>query len=64
VTLRERLEQCEREAIIETLRCHIGIGRMTRAAKSLGIARKTLWDKMRRLGIDKRLETPQERLAI
>lgn len=64
MTLRERLEKCEREAIVETLRSHIGRGRLNRVAKALGISRDTLWGKMRRLGIDKRAETPQERLAI
>lgn len=43
------LQSCEREFILEALRAHDG--KMIQTAKVLGISRKSLWDKMRRLGL-------------
>jgi hypothetical protein len=59
VTLREIVREAERKAIVAVLRSTLGRGRLTRAAQTLGIARKTLWEKMRLYQIDKRAEQPQ-----
>lgn len=64
MTLHEVVEKAERDQIVKVLRMHIGAGRLTRVAKVLGISRKSLWEKCRKYQIDKRIETPQERLAI
>jgi len=50
-SLTEHLEAAERAFLIATLQTHNGV--MTEAAATLGISRKTLWEKMRRHGIDK-----------
>lgn len=50
-SLNEHLEQSERAFLMNALRRHNGA--ITEAAAGLGISRKTLWDKMRRYGIDK-----------
>lgn len=50
-TLESRLEQTERSHILASLYEHQW--RITATAKALGISRKTLWQRMRRLGIDK-----------
>ena len=49
--LRETVEQAERQAILAALE-HSGHV-LNVAAKTLGISRKTLWEKMRRYGIEK-----------
>jgi DNA-binding NtrC family response regulator len=64
VTLREVVREAERKAIVEVLRStpgrgRTGAGRLTAAAKTLGISRKNLWEKMRALQIDKKAEQPQ-----
>lgn len=64
MTLREQLKQAERRAIEEVLVRTLGTGRMTRAAKALGISRKGLWERMKKLGIDKRLAHPQQHLGF
>ncbi len=43
------LQECERNYIAQALL--LNDGHMTRTAESLGISRKSLWDKMRRLGV-------------
>ena len=43
------LQQCERDHIRRALACHDG--RITATAQSLGISRKNLWEKMRKLDI-------------
>lgn len=48
-SLAEYLMECERDFLRMTLNRHKG--HMTRTAEALGITRKTLWEKMRRLGI-------------
>ena len=48
-TLSEHLETSERKYIIRVLAAHEG--RIMRAAAALGISRKNLWEKMKRLGI-------------
>jgi transcriptional regulator of acetoin/glycerol metabolism len=40
---------CERDYLLLILERHTG--HMTHAAEALGITRKTLWEKLRRLGI-------------
>lgn len=53
-SLREAVEEAEREAIRATLaRCGGAIGQ---AAEMLNISRKSLWEKMRRYGIDRQSE--------
>ena len=47
--LSDYLHECERNYIAQALR--INDNHMTKTAESLGISRKSLWDKMRRLGI-------------
>ncbi len=47
--LAEYLAECERKYIIQAL--VLNNGHMTHTAESLGVSRKSLWDKMRRLGI-------------
>ena len=48
-SLTEYLMACERDYLLLILERHDG--HMTRAAEALGITRKTLWEKLRRLGI-------------
>lgn len=50
-SLSEHLEQSERAFLLSTLQQHNGA--ITEAAGKLGISRKTLWEKMRRYGIEK-----------
>lgn len=47
--LTAHLQECERNYIVQALL--LNDDHMTRTAESLGISRKSLWDKMRRLGI-------------
>lgn len=63
-SLRELLVATERRAIEETLKKELGTGRLSRAAKRLGISRKCLWEKMKRHGIDKREHQPQTSLPL
>ena len=48
-SLADYLMSCERDYLQVALERHEW--HMTRTAEALGIARKTLWEKMRRLGI-------------
>lgn len=50
-TLDEHLRVFERQYILRVLASHEGHGRITRAAATLGISRKNLWERMKRLGI-------------
>ncbi len=50
-SLNQHLEAAERTFIVTALQAHQG--GVTEAATHLGISRKTLWEKMRRHGIDK-----------
>lgn len=50
-TLDEHLRIFERQYIQRVLATHDGHGRITRAAATLGISRKNLWERMKRLGI-------------
>lgn len=50
-SLAEYLMACERDYLSLVLERHGG--HMTRAAEALGITRKTLWEKLRRLGVSK-----------
>ena len=50
-TLDEHLRIFERQYIMRVLATHEGHGRITRAAATLGISRKNLWERMKRLGI-------------
>ncbi|OGA52348.1 MAG: transcriptional regulator [Betaproteobacteria bacterium RIFCSPLOWO2_12_FULL_62_13] len=50
-TLDEHLKIFERQYIMRVLATHEGHGRITRAAVTLGISRKNLWERMKRLGI-------------
>ena len=50
-SLNEHLEQSERAFLMTALQRHNGA--IAQAAAGLGISRKTLWEKMRRHGIDK-----------
>ena len=50
-TLDEHLRIFERQYIMRVLASHEGHGRITRAAATLGISRKNLWERMKRLGI-------------
>lgn len=50
-SLSDHLEVAERAFLIDVLHSHRGA--ITEAAARLGISRKTLWEKMRRHGIDK-----------
>jgi DNA-binding NtrC family response regulator len=50
-SLNQHLEAAERTFIVTALQAHQGV--VTEAATHLGISRKTLWEKMRRHGIDK-----------
>jgi DNA-binding NtrC family response regulator len=55
-SLRDYLNECERDFIVRALgSCHWQI---QCCADSLGISRKNLWEKMRKLGIEK--ETASE----
>ncbi|MFN3986050.1 MAG: sigma-54-dependent transcriptional regulator [Rhodocyclaceae bacterium] len=47
--LNDYLQRCERNFIDEALRAHDG--RMTETARALGVSRKGLWEKLRRLGL-------------
>jgi DNA-binding NtrC family response regulator len=49
--LRSTREEAERERIIEALR--LNQRQMQKTAEALGVSRKTLWEKMKRLRIDK-----------
>ncbi len=49
-SLSDHLENMERQYIVRVLAAHNG--RIMRAAGVLGISRKNLWEKMKRLGID------------
>lgn len=53
-SLAEYLMSCERDFLLMTLERHGG--HMTHAAEALGITRKTLWEKLRRLGVKPRGE--------
>jgi transcriptional regulator with PAS, ATPase and Fis domain len=48
-SLNEYLQRCERRYIEEGLRAHDG--QITHTANALGISRKNLWEKMKKLGI-------------
>ncbi|EHQ52450.1 response regulator ArxR [Ectothiorhodospira sp. PHS-1] len=48
--LSTHLQRCERAFILEALRANEG--RITQTAQALGISRKNLWEKMRRLGLE------------
>ncbi|MFH1603267.1 MAG: sigma 54-interacting transcriptional regulator [Pseudomonadota bacterium] len=50
-TLDEHLKIFERQYIMRVLAAHDGHGRITRAAATLGISRKNLWERIKRLGI-------------
>ena len=50
-TLDDYLRVFERQYISRVLAMHEGHGRITRAAATLGISRKNLWERMRRLDI-------------
>ena len=50
-TLDEHLKFFERQYIMRVLSAQEGHGRITRAAATLGISRKNLWERMKRLGI-------------
>ena len=49
--LKSTRNEAEREGITKALRLHQG--HIQKTADALGISRKTLWDKMKKLGIDK-----------
>ena len=53
-TLADYLMSCEREFLTRALDRHNG--HMTHTAEALGITRKTLWEKLRRLGLNTRAE--------
>ena len=53
-TLADYLMSCEREFLTRALDRHNG--HMTHTAEALGITRKTLWEKLRRLGLSTRAE--------
>jgi two-component system, NtrC family, response regulator AtoC len=55
-SLTDYLMACEREYLLLTLERHGN--HMTHAAETLGITRKTLWEKLRRLGIKAKGEPP------
>ncbi len=55
--LSTQLEDSEREAIRATLEAHDW--RIARSASALGISRKTLWEKMRKLGLKRERTQPQ-----
>jgi DNA-binding NtrC family response regulator len=50
VLLKDAIERYERTLLVETLQLHEW--RIAESAKSLGISRKSLWEKMRRYGIE------------
>lgn len=50
-SLGDHLAECERRYILRALDAHQW--RMQPCADALGISRKTLWEKMRKLGIEK-----------
>ncbi len=52
VPLRDAIERYEKTLLMETLQLHEW--RIAESAKSLGISRKSLWEKMRRHGIEDR----------
>jgi DNA-binding NtrC family response regulator len=64
VTLREIVQKAERDAIVAVLQRQLGRTRIRDTAKSLGINRKTLWEKMKRYKIDKALAHPQQSLPL
>lgn len=49
-SLADYLQECERRYIEESLRANAG--QITRTASALGISRKNLWEKMKKLGIE------------
>ena len=49
--LKPYLEACEKGYLINALKIHRG--RVSETARHLGISRKTLWDKMKKYGIDR-----------
>ena len=51
LTLRQSIEDAERKAIQEALARNVGL--INQSADSLGISRKSLWEKMKRYGIEK-----------
>ena len=53
-SLRDYLNECERDFIVRALDSHQF--QIQACADSLGISRKNLWEKMRKLGIDKSLD--------
>lgn len=50
-TLEQHLRFFERQYIMRVVAAHEGRGRITRAAATLGISRKNLWERMKRLDI-------------
>jgi DNA-binding NtrC family response regulator len=50
VLLKDAIERYERTLLVETLQLHEW--RIVESANSLGISRKSLWEKMRRYGIE------------
>jgi DNA-binding NtrC family response regulator len=61
-SLNQHLEAAERIFIVTALQVHQGV--VTEAATHLGISRKTLWEKMRRHGIDKHRVGPFEEATV
>ena len=61
-SLNQHLEAAERSFIVTALQAHQGA--VTEAATHLGISRKTLWEKMRRHGIDKHRVGPVADAAV
>ena len=61
-SLNQHLEAAERTFIVTALQTHQGV--VTEAAAHLGISRKTLWEKMRRHGIDKHRVGPVADAAV
>ena len=61
-SLNQHLEAAERTFIVTALQAHQGV--VTEAATHLGISRKTLWEKMRRHGIDKHRVGPAADAAV
>ena len=54
IHLKEAMERYERALLLETLQLHEW--RIAESAQSLGISRKSLWEKMRRYGIAQQLD--------
>ena len=49
--LKPYLEACEKGYLLNALKIHRG--RVSDTARYLGVSRKTLWDKMKKYGIDR-----------